>query len=36
MSQARPLGALTALLCGLGVLHVAAVLAFVSTSTLPA
>ena len=34
MSQARPLGIWTAVLCGLGMAHAAAVLVFTSTSTL--
>ena len=33
MSQARPLGVWTAVLCGFGIWHVASVLVFVSTST---
>jgi len=33
MSQQRPLGLWTAVLCGFGVLHVAAVIAFGATST---
>ncbi|MGB5524145.1 MAG: hypothetical protein WBM96_16375, partial [Polyangiales bacterium] len=32
MSQARPLGFWTAVLCGFGVLHVAAILVFGATS----